>query len=83
MAMRKTKSGIKECDIRPLLFGLTGEGEHIYATMTLTEHMSCKPDMLVKALCDFAGCEVPRVLVTRNRLLGHNESGELTPLELL
>ena len=40
-------------------------------------------DMLVKALCDFAGCEVPRVLVTRNRLLGHNESGELTPLELL
>jgi len=83
MAMRKTKSGIKECDIRPLLFGLNGEGEHIHATMTLTEHMSCKPDMLVKALCDFAGCEVPRVLVTRNRLLGHNEAGELTPLELL
>jgi len=26
---------------------------------------------------------VPRVLVTRNRLLGHNEAGELTPLELL
>ena len=51
--------------------------------MTLTEHMSCKPDMLVKALCDFTGCEIPRVLVTRNRLLGYNEMGELMPLELL
>lgn len=83
MAMRKTKSGVKECDIRPLVFGLSGEGQHVHATMTLTERMSCKPDMLVKALCDFAGCEVPRVLVTRNRLLGHNEAGELTPLEFL
>ena len=81
MAMRKTKSGIKECDIRPLLFKVAGEGQHIFATMTLTERMSCKPDMLVKALCEFAGCEVPRVLVTRNRLYGMNEAGELTPLE--
>ena len=83
MAMRKTKSGVKECDIRPLLYDLSGEGQHIHATMTLTEHMSCKPDMLIKALCDFTGCQVPRVLVTRHRLLGRDEAGELAPLELL
>lgn len=83
MAMRKTKSGIKECDIRPLIFGLRGEGQHIYATMTLTERTSCKPDMLVKALCEFSGCEVPRVLVTRQRLYGVNEAGEFVPLEEL
>lgn len=83
MAMRKTKSGIKECDIRPLLYSLTGEGQHLYATMTLTESTSCKPDMLVKALCTFTGCEVPRMLIIRNALLGKDEQGELTPLELL
>lgn len=83
MAMRKTKSGVKECDIRPLLLELHGEGNHLYATMTLTEHTSCKPDMLVKALCAFAGCEVPRVLVTREGLLGMDAQGALAPLELL
>lgn len=83
MAMRKTKSGIKECDIRPLLLDVCGEGQHLYATMTLTERTSCKPDMLVKALCTFAGCEEPRVLVTREGLLGLNEQGELIPLEQL
>lgn len=83
MAMRKTKSGVKECDIRPLLLDIRGEGQHLYATMTLTERTSCKPDMLVKSLCEFAGCEVPRVLVTREGLLGLNDEGTLTPLELL
>lgn len=82
-AMRKTKSGVKECDIRPLLLDIRGEGQHLHATMTLTERTSCKPDMLIKALCQFAGCEVPRVLVTRERLLGLNDVGALTPLEQL
>lgn len=83
MAMRKTKSGVKECDIRPLLLDVRGEGQHLYATMTLTERTSCKPDMLIKALCSFAGCQEPRVLVTREGLLGVDEQGVLTPLELL
>lgn len=83
MAMRKTKSGVKECDIRPLLLDVRGEGQHLYATMTLTERTSCKPDMLIKALCSFTDCEEPRVLVTREGLLGLNEQGELTPLEQL
>lgn len=83
MAMRKTKSGVKECDIRPLLLDIHGEGQRLYATMTLTERTSCKPDMLIKALCAFARCDEPRVLVTREGLLGLDEKGELVPLEQL
>ena len=39
--------------------------------------------MLLTALCGFAGCEVPRMLVIREHLLGENERGELVPLESL
>lgn len=83
MAMRKTKSGMKETDIRPLLLELTGEGNVLHAIMTLTERLACKPNMLVEALCAFAGVEVPRVMVVRNGLLGLDERGALVPLESL
>lgn len=82
-AMRKTKSGVKECDIRPLIHDLSAADGHICATLTLTESMSCKPDMLLTALCGFAGCDVPRMIVTREGLLGEDEGGALTPLENL
>ena len=83
MAMRKTKSGVKECDIRPLIHTLRGENGCLYVTLTLTESTACKPDMLLTALCGFAGCEVPRMLVIREHLLGENGQGKLAPLETL
>lgn len=83
MTMRKTKSGMKETDIRPLLHELKGEDGKIYAVMTLTERLACKPNMLIEAMSSFVGIEVPRVMVVRNRLLGLNEAGNLVPLETL
>ena len=82
-AMRKTKSGLKEVDIKPLIYAISGEGRSLRATMMLTERMSCKPDMLVKALCEFAGCEVPRTLVIREGLFGEDANGCRVPLETL
>ena len=79
LAMRKTKRGVKECDIRPLIHELREEDGALRAVLTLTEASACKPDMLVKALCGFAGCETPRALVVRNGLLGDG----LQPLETL
>ena len=49
-AMRKTKTALKECDIKPLIYELKGEGQHILATLTLTEREACKPGMLTEAL---------------------------------
>ncbi len=80
---RKTKSGVKDCDIRPLILRLEGEGDCLRAVLTLTESTSCKPDMLVTALSAFAGVEPPRALVQRNGLLGENGEGALAPLETL
>ena len=49
ITMRKTKSGMKETDIRPLIHTLTVEGCAIHAVMTLTERLACKPGMLLEA----------------------------------
>ena len=83
-AMRKTKTALKECDIKPLIYSLNGKDGHIYATLVLTERESCKPVMLTEALKREAGIEEEvRVLVTRTALLGEDEEGRLVPLETL
>lgn len=81
-ALRKSKSGMKECDIRPLIHHLRMEGNILIARLTLTEASTCKPDMLLTALSAFAGIDVPRMLVNRKGLLGESD-GRLVPLETL
>ena len=83
-AMRKTKTALKECDIKPLIYDLTGQGNRLFARLVLTEREACKPGMLMEALCREAGIrDEVRVLVIRNALLGENENGQLVPLETL
>lgn len=84
MAIRRTKSGEKETDIKPLIHALTGDGNSIHAVVTLTETVACKPDMLLTALSEFCGLECkPDMLVIRNGLLGRDKEGNLTALENL
>ena len=83
-AMRKTKTALKECDIKPLIYELSGRDQHLYATLVLTEREACKPGMLIEALQREAGVEGDvRTLVIRTGLMGENEAGELIPLERL
>lgn len=83
-AMRKTKTALKECDIRPLIYELRSEGQHILATLVLTEREACKPGMLAEALAREAGIEDEvRMLITRTALLGTDEENNLVPLENL
>ncbi len=83
-AMRKTKTKLTEVDIKPLILDISGEGNHIRATLILNERESCKPQMLLDALKETAGItEEVRMLVTRESLLGEDENGALTPLERL
>ena len=86
MAMRKTKTALKETDIKPLIYSLRGEGSHIYTTLALTEREACKPGMLMEALKREAGIpenEEVRILITRTALMGENSEGKLIPLEQL
>ncbi len=83
-AMRKTKTKLTEVDIKPLIFEIHGEGNHIRTTLVLNERESCKPQMLLEALKEQAGIpEEVRMLVTRECLLGEDSQWKLVPLERL
>ena len=78
---RKTKSGIKPCDIRPLIYDLRAEDDGLFAELALTERESCKPAMLLTTLYAFAGLEPGRCRIIRTALLGTDASGRRVPLE--
>ncbi|MBR4711787.1 MAG: TIGR03936 family radical SAM-associated protein [Clostridia bacterium] len=80
---RKSKSGIKPCDIRPLIHDLRMSGGVLYAELALTETLSCKPVMLLKTLGESIGKEEIRALVVRTRLLGEDAGGRRVPVEEL
>lgn len=86
-AMRKTKSGEKPCDIRPMIYMLTalpaGDGCVLTATLALREDATCKPDMLIKALSDSSKITFPSYSLVRTCLLGKGSDGEFKPLESL
>lgn len=79
--MKKSKSGEKPCDIRPLIYDLQQTSEDAFAcTLALCEAATCKPELLLEALTQEAGLsERPRVLCTRMQLYGK----DLIPLEML
>ena len=81
-AVRKTKTGNKPCDIRPMIYELSLVGNTLYRTLALCDKATCKPDLLLSSLFEFAGLERPRALVTRLALLG-GEAETLAPLETL
>ena len=80
MAVRKTKSGEKEIDIRPLAISLERAGNVLLARLKLTETDTLKPDLLVNSLAKLAGVEPPEARIHRKCLLGEDESGALRPL---
>ena len=80
MAVRKTKSGEREVDIRPMALSLKREGDVLSARLMLTEKDTLKPDLLVRALAEIAGAEVPEMRIHRRCLLGEDGSGALRPL---
>jgi radical SAM-linked protein len=83
-SMRKTKKGMKACDIKPMIYALKAEGNKIAMLLSLTEQATCKPVMVLEALKEKAGLEmIPRYDLSRLGLYGKNDKGELVPLETL
>lgn len=83
MAMKKSKSGEKEIDIRPMAVDLRVEDGALLARLMLTEQNTLKPDLLVKVLSDMAGVEPPETAIHRLMLLGEDAEGSLCPLMAL
>ena len=78
LAMKKSKSGMKEINIRPLVLSLEVRDGGVDARLMLTEKESLKADLLMKTLGEMAGAEAD-VRVHRKCLLAMC-GGELKPL---
>lgn len=80
IAIRKTKSGEKPTDIRPLSVVLASKeteiGYEIRARLMLTERDTLKPSLLLETLSTRAGVALPQgIAIHRIALLGEDASG--------
>ena len=83
-AVKKTKSGEREINARPLVLSLEATGEDSFRTrLMLTESQSIKPELLVGLLADLTGVEAPQTRVHRLALLGLDAEGNPAPLMAL
>ena len=80
MGLKKTKSGEKEIDLRPLAIDLKQTDVGLFCRLMLTEQNTLKPDLLVKALSEIAGVEPPEARIHRTMLLGEGPDGAPAPL---
>lgn len=84
MAIRKTKSGEKLTDIRPMIHELrpldTQDG--LYIRVSLTELQTLKPELLLKTLAEQAGIAQPDCRLERLRLYGEADGRPVPLMEL-
>lgn len=80
MAIRKTKSGEKEVNIRPLTISLEADGSALLARLMLTSEDTLKPDLLLSVLASRAGAVDYEGAIYRTALLGTNDSGSVVGL---
>jgi len=80
MAVKKTKSGEKEINIRPLALSVQADEEGISTRLMLTEKDALKADLLIKTLAQRAGVETPEMRIHRVCLLAKDKEGALRPV---
>ena len=78
MAVRKTKSGEKEINIRPLAYELRIEDGILITRLALTDKDTLKPDLLVRTLTGIE--ENDDMKIHRVALLAEGKDGEFEPL---
>ena len=76
MALRKTKKSETMVNIRPMIHELTAAYDEAQDSAVLTARVSfveaatLKPDLLMEALCAYAGAQPERCEIRRTALLG-------------
>ena len=81
--VKKTKSGEKEINARPLVIDMRPVEGGFEARLMLTERESVKPELIVAKLAEMAGVEPPQARVHRLSLLGEDAEGNVKPLMAL
>lgn len=68
-AQRKGKGGMVQFDLRPLIYSLRPQDEAIAALLALSQQGTCRPDLLMQSLSEFAGLkQAPPCLISRTGL---------------
>lgn len=80
MAVRKTKSGEKLTDIRPMAVSIVPEGNVLLMRLSANETSTLKPDLVISVLAERAGIAAPDVRIHRTALLGRDSDGSIVPL---
>ena len=80
MAVRKTKSGEKLTDIRPMAVSIVPDGRGLNMRLSANETSTLKPDLVISVLAERAGIDVPEVRIHRTALLGRAQNGAIVPL---
>jgi radical SAM-linked protein len=78
-AVKKTKRGEIEYDLRPLIYNLRLNGNSLRALLALSEAGTARPDAVINALSQFADIKTPYYIPVREALFGE----KFVPLELL
>lgn len=75
-AVRKTKTGEKPCDVRPMIYEAQALGPRtVCATLALCEAGTLKPDLFLTVLAARAGVEKPDAFITRMQLYAMKDGG--------
>ena len=71
---KRTKSGIKEIDIKPLIYKCELNGNTLHFIVSAGSENNIKPDLLLENLMSFSGLQYSRdmIKITRRDLLGDN-----------
>ena len=74
LTSKKTKSGVKEIDIKPLIYKCAFKGNTLHFIVSAGSENNIKPDLLLENLMSFSGLQYSRdmVKITRRDLLGEN-----------
>lgn len=84
IAIRKTKSGEKPCDIRPMIHSLSADCEgdvvRFLFRVSLMEKETLKPDLLLKTLAEEAGAVWPQPTQVRRLCLYGEKDRQPVPL---
>lgn len=67
--MKRGKAGIREEDLRPLIYNLMAKGDTLVTVLATSSKGTARADLLFTSLCEFAGVAPPRCLITRTALL--------------
>lgn len=82
MAMRKTKSGEREADVRKMTALLRAEGNKLFARLMLTETATLKPDLLLSVLAERSGVNHVEANIHRIALLAEEDGVVVSLMDL-